>query len=442
MRLPNRNPRITQLLQSVTAIEVLVLLGSGGGLFFLPTVLSEVWPWVITPFDMATVGAGYLSAMVTAAMLILIGRWSPARLVVPMILIFTALILLLSFIYLDRFNLGSPFTWLWFLLYIAVPINAAYHLWLYRKLPPASDSRLGPVWRMVLLCQAILTGLYGLGLLLAPLTFSAFWPWPVDEFHARFYSAGFLTGGLGSFLLAHSATRDEVLTLGLTQIVAGIFPILGLLKTEGMMGGIVWSAPATWLWLSLFAGITVTGVGLLLSLPGLPRLAKRWNEAGFVMNSRVFALFLGVAFTFAGIGGFVPSITFLPPDGAPPLVVMQNYGYLVGLFPVNIIHSLFHLSVGLLGLAAYFSMGTARAYIRVFAVTLALLTGIGMMPGLNTLFGLAPVFGHDIWLHGVEAAAAAYIGFVMPVQPATPRDPNWHTDPRPAKATRWSVRSN
>ena len=34
-------------------------------------------------------------------------------------------------------------------------------------------------------------------------------------------------------------------------------------------------------------------------------------------------------------------------------------------------------------------------------------------PGLDTLFGLAPLFSHDVWLHGIEALAAAYVGWVM-----------------------------
>ena len=44
---------------------------------------------------------------------------------------------------------------------------------------------------------------------------------------------------------------------------------------------------------------------------------------------------------------------------------------------------------------------------------LAGLTLMGLLPGLDTLFGLAPLFGHDVWLHGVEALAAGYVGWVM-----------------------------
>lgn len=87
---------------------------------------------------------------------------------------------------------------------------------------------------------------------------------------------------------------------------------------------------------------------------------------------------------------------------------------MLGLFPVNVLHSLFHLTVGILGLLMFRHTATARAFIRGFALILGALTLMGMMPGLSTTLGLAPLFGHDVWLHGTEALAAGYIGFVMP----------------------------
>jgi len=34
------------------------------------------------------------------------------------------------------------------------------------------------------------------------------------------------------------------------------------------------------------------------------------------------------------------------------------------------------------------------------------------VPPLWTLFGLVPLYGNDIWLHGLLAAIAAYFGWV------------------------------
>ncbi len=43
------------------------------------------------------------------------------------------------------------------------------------------------------------------------------------------------------------------------------------------------------------------------------------------------------------------------------------------------------------------------------ATSHAVLAVMGLVPGLDTTFGLAPIYGHDIWL---LAGVAAYFGFV------------------------------
>ena len=36
---------------------------------------------------------------------------------------------------------------------------------------------------------------------------------------------------------------------------------------------------------------------------------------------------------------------------------------------------------------------------------------MGLIPGLNTTFGLIPIFGNDVWLHALTALIAAYFGW-------------------------------
>jgi hypothetical protein len=54
----------------------------------------------------------------------------------------------------------------------------------------------------------------------------------------------------------------------------------------------------------------------------------------------------------------------------------------------------------------------ARTYAKVIAISYGGLVILGLIPGLNTLFGLVPIFGHDVWLHAVLAIPAAYFGFM------------------------------
>ena len=129
------------------------------------------------------------------------------------------------------------------------------------------------------------------------------------------------------------------------------------------------------------------------------------------MNARTFALVFGIVYALVGVLGFVPGFNQPTPPGAPSLAVDTGYGYLLGLFPINVLHNLVHLLVGFLGLAAYTSFSAARTYARGLAIVYGLLTLMGLVPGLNTTFGLIPLFGNDIWLHALTAALAAYFGF-------------------------------
>jgi hypothetical protein len=135
---------------------------------------------------------------------------------------------------------------------------------------------------------------------------------------------------------------------------------------------------------------------------------------------RAFALAAGIAYLAVGLLGFVPGITQPPPAGAPDVAIAAGYGYLLGLFPINVLRNLVHLAIGLWGVASYKSFDASRVYARGLAIVYGLLTIMGLIPGLNTTFGLIPIFGHDVWLHALTAAAAAYFGWLAPVDARRP----------------------
>ena len=131
------------------------------------------------------------------------------------------------------------------------------------------------------------------------------------------------------------------------------------------------------------------------------------------MGIRYFAIAAGMVYALVGLLGFVPGINVDGPPDAPTLAIDSFYGYLLGLFPVNLLHNVVHLAIGAWGIVAY-SRGIpgSRAFARGLAILYGVLTILGLIPGLNTLFGLVPLYGHDVWLHAVTAAAAAYFGWI------------------------------
>jgi Domain of unknown function (DUF4383) len=135
------------------------------------------------------------------------------------------------------------------------------------------------------------------------------------------------------------------------------------------------------------------------------------------MSVRTFALIAGIAYLAAGVLGFIPQLLAPAPANAPQVGITAFYGYLLGLFPVNFLHNLVHLAIGAWGIAASRSVGGARAYSKSLAVIYGILAIMGLIPALNTTFGLIPIHGHDVWLHAVTAAIAAYFGWAS--KPAT-----------------------
>lgn len=133
------------------------------------------------------------------------------------------------------------------------------------------------------------------------------------------------------------------------------------------------------------------------------------------IEERYCALTMGILFLVAGIAGFIPACVSTPID-VPDLKFSDGYGYLFGLFPINSLHNALHLTVGVIGIAAYTSPSGALVFNRGVAILYSLKAVMGLLPLANTTFGIMPLFGNNVWLNILTAAIAAYYGFVKPTQ--------------------------
>jgi hypothetical protein len=129
------------------------------------------------------------------------------------------------------------------------------------------------------------------------------------------------------------------------------------------------------------------------------------------MDVRRFAMVIGIIYLLGGIAGFIPALLQPPQPTSPTLLVDALYGRVLGLFPVNFVHNLVHLTIGIWGIIGAKSLGAAVFYSRSLAIIYGLLAIMGLIPVLNTMFGLVPLHSHDIWLHAGTALIAAYFGF-------------------------------
>lgn len=82
---------------------------------------------------------------------------------------------------------------------------------------------------------------------------------------------------------------------------------------------------------------------------------------------------------------------------------------ILGLFPVNVLHNLAHLILGLWGIVASRSFGSAKTYAQIAGVLYLLLTVLGLVD--PTAFGMIPLGGGNIALHVVLGLILAGVGF-------------------------------
>jgi hypothetical protein len=129
------------------------------------------------------------------------------------------------------------------------------------------------------------------------------------------------------------------------------------------------------------------------------------------MNPRPFAWIAGIILLLIGVAGFVPPLVFVQDD---PLRVAAGVGgpQLLGLLPVSPVLSGMHILLG--AWAIYGGTRTLRAlwFARRAALIFALLLVMGMIPGPDTLFGAAPLYGNNLLLHGVLTILCFLFGWL------------------------------
>lgn len=264
-----KNPTIPPFLRLVTAIECTVVFMAAVSLFFLPRISSNLWPWEIPPYNSRFVGTIYLSAYIPLIIFWISNRWTPGRLVLSLIFLFTGLVMLVMLIHWESFVWSRMSTYLVFWpLYIFLPINSALHLYRYRHVEVPVSNPMPVIWRALLFGMTLPLGAYGLGTLIAPELFTSFWPWPVDAFHGRVYASAFLTPALGCWWLAYyGETPAENLVMGLNLFAAGVLTLAGTLLTSLTVSAerqVNWLAPGTWVFMFLFFAAALVGLALTL----------------------------------------------------------------------------------------------------------------------------------------------------------------------------------
>ena len=119
---------------------------------------------------------------------------------------------------------------------------------------------------------------------------------------------------------------------------------------------------------------------------------------------QVVALVFGAVYLVVGVLGFLPFL-----GGS----YTQTPNNLLGLVPINLLHNIVHLIIGVAGIAAAATVANSRMYLKTFGIVLLALGVVGIF--VQNPFQLVPIGGFDVAIHLVTGAVLTYFGFVPEV---------------------------
>jgi hypothetical protein len=182
---------------------------AGALLFFGATRTDAWWSWTIEPpLTAATLGAFYWAAFVLILAAARSRSWVRTRPAVYPIAVIALLLLVITLVHIDRFDLDSLFGVFWVVVYSVVPVLLAWAIADQLRAPGEDvrgPARLPGLLRRALIFEGVALLLTGGLLLIAPGAADEVWPWALSPLTSR--AIGAFLFGIG--LAALIAVRDD-----------------------------------------------------------------------------------------------------------------------------------------------------------------------------------------------------------------------------------------
>jgi hypothetical protein len=235
--------------------------------YFVPARVDQAIPWLVPPLHARFLGAMYLSGAVFMLGCLFARRWIEVRAVVPLIAIWTGMLLVVSLFHLDAFDYSRTQVWIWFAAYLVYPLYALWLMWRDRGAPEErpEGAPLRPWVSGYLWLQGAALVLLALVLLLAPEAMVPRWPWKATPLLVQIYASPFLAYGVGSLLVAR---RRFWLEARVAVIGIATFAVLVLVASYLHRAAFDLSETPDRIW---FGGFGVASLALLAIVAGHAR---------------------------------------------------------------------------------------------------------------------------------------------------------------------------
>jgi hypothetical protein len=232
-----------------------------GALLFIGATRTDAWwSWTIAPpLTAATLGAFYWAAFVLILTAARSDAWAEARPAAIPVAVIAVLLLVVTLIHLDRFDLDSLFGVFWLVTYILVPPLFAWAL--ADQLRKTGDHerrgrRLPGALRGALVVEGVAMLAAGALLLVGPGAGDDVWPWPLSPLTSRAIGAFLFGVGLAALIAARDDDPLSFRGAALAYTALGLLELLALLIHSPDLGD---DDLATALYVAFWSLVAVTG---------------------------------------------------------------------------------------------------------------------------------------------------------------------------------------
>ena len=233
---------------------------AGALLSFGATDTNAWWSWTIEPpLTAATLGAFYWAAFVLIVSAARSETWADARPAAYPVVVIAVLLLIVTLIHLDRFDLDSLFGVFWLVVYILVPPLLAWAL-ADQLRQPGDDARGGRRLPAALRAALVLEGVAMLAtgalLLIAPGTAEDVWPWALSPLTSRAIGSFVLGIGLTALIAARDDDPVSFRGAAIAYTALGLLELLALLIHDSDLGD---DEAATAIYVAFWLLVALTG---------------------------------------------------------------------------------------------------------------------------------------------------------------------------------------
>jgi hypothetical protein len=231
--------------------EIFFALASSSSVFLWPQATATQFAWPIQPVVTAAVfGAIYLSALLLMTAGFFTRIWEHVRVIVLPSAVFTAAMLLPTFLHIDRFSTGSVSFVIWLASYVLPPpAFVACYWWQQRRSQPVGTGISAPlpgaVRAFLFANGAALMG-FAIVVMIFPAALQAIAPFAFTPLTARAL-AGFIT--LAALLQVAMACENDWPRARLATVLLIPMPLAILFQLVRFAGEVQWSNVALWVFL-------------------------------------------------------------------------------------------------------------------------------------------------------------------------------------------------